>query len=321
MIASRHLPLLVTFVQVCRAGSFTSAARNLSLSKGVVSTHLRALEQTLGVRLLERTTRQVELTQVGQEVFAAAERTLSAASEISRIAETKQCAPTGVLRVGAPVDLGALLVAPAVARLCRRHPDLQAELLLSDAKTDPIENRLDVVLTVNAPKNSTLISTRLGTDFEIIVASPELAQAYRDVTEPKGLAHAPWVAHRAIPISARRAFRNQQGDVQRLLPCEPRVLANTGDAIRSLVVGGVGFAVVPMQMVADDLHSGRMLRVVPAWSGRHVVVHACHTSRNHPPVRVTLFLAELRTVFKISGFEAQYSGSAPRHPLRVVETT
>lgn len=319
MLSTRHLPLLVTFVQVCRDRSFTAAARSLSISKCLVSTHLRQLEDALGVRLLDRTTRRAALTQAGQDVLAAAERMVSAAADVSRIVESKQHAPTGVLKVGAPVDLGALIVAPAVARLCALHPELRAELVLSDGRTDPIEHHLDAVLTVNAPKDSGLISTRLGNDVEIIVASPSLARTWDAATEPKHLANAPWIAHPSIPISARHNFRNQRGAQQRLAPTEARVLANTGDAIRSLVVGGAGFAVVPQQMVADDLRSGRMLRVLPKWTGRRIVVHACVPSRSHPPPRVKLFIAELRNVFRVSGFEAQYASAAPRHPLRVTE--
>ena len=317
MLSTRHLPLLVTFVQVCRDGSFTVAARNLSISKALASAHLRQLEEALGVRLLDRTTRRATLTQVGQDVLTAAERMISAADDVSRIVETKQQAPSGVLRVGAPVDLGALLVAPAVARLCARYPELRAELVLTDARTDPIEHRLDAVLTVNAPKDSSLVSTRLGTDVEIIAASPSLTRTWQHAAEPKHLAEAPWIAHPSIPISARHNFKNQRGAQQRLAPTVARVVANTGDAIRSLLVGGAGLAVVPQQMVADDLRSGRMVRVLPKWTGRRIVVHASRPSRTHPSPRVKLFLAELRTVFRISGFEDQYQSA--RHPLRVIE--
>jgi DNA-binding transcriptional LysR family regulator len=317
MLSPKHLPLLATFVRVCRDGSFTKAARSLSISKGQVSNHLRMLEDALDARLLERTTRHVALTQVGQDVLDAADRMLAAASDVERIAQSKQGSATGVLRVGAPVDLGALLVAPAVARLCARHPELKAELVLSDAKTDPVAHRLDATLTVNAPEDSALISTTLGSDIEIIVATPELARRWQNASQPKDLAGAPWVAHPAIQVTSRHPFRNDRaGTSQRLPAAEPRVLANTSDAIRSLVVGGAGLAVVPAQMVLEDLRSGRMVRLLPEWRRRRVRLHVCLLSRSHPPARVTLFVQELRTMFKIAGFEAEYTGAAPRHALR-----
>jgi DNA-binding transcriptional LysR family regulator len=316
MFSHRHLPLLATFVQVCRDGSFTKAAGSLSISKGQVSNHLRMLEEALGARLLERTTRRVALTQMGQEVLSAADRMLSAASEVGRIAESRHGAVSGVLRVAAPVDLGAILVAPTVGRLCNRHPELKAELVLSDAQTDPVAHRLDAMVAVNVPRDSALISTLLGSDFEIIVAAPELARRWQGATQPKELAGAPWVAHPAIPDSARHQFRNERGALQRLASGEPRVRANTSDSIRSLVVGGVGLAVVPSQMVLEDIRSGRMVRLLPEWKGRRVRFHVCLTSRKHPPARVTLFVEELREMFKLTGFEAEYTGAAPRHALR-----
>src|SRR5262245_38908863 len=105
MLSPRHLHLLVTFVHVCREGSFTQAARKLSISKSMVSDHLRTLEDVLGARLLERTTRRVALTQIGQEVLVAAERMQAAAADVSQLAESQRAAPSGVLRVGAPVFL------------------------------------------------------------------------------------------------------------------------------------------------------------------------------------------------------------------------
>jgi len=316
MLSPRHLPLLATFVQVYRDGSFTKAGRTLSLSKSVVSDQLRILEDVLGARLLERTTRRVALTQTGQDVLAAADRMLAASSEVGRIAESKLGVATGVLRVAAPVDLGALLVAPAIARLCSRYPELKAELVLSDDRTDPIANRLDAMVSVNVPRDSTMVSTQLGSDVEVIVAAPDLALCWQHVAQPKELANAPWIAHPAIPAGAHHQFRSQAGKLQRLAPKEARIQANTGDAIRSLVVGGAGFAVVPSQMIADDLQAGRMVRVLPEWRARTVRVHACLPSGSHPPARVKFFLEELRAVFKITGFAAQYAAAAPRHPLR-----
>src|SRR5262245_37195643 len=203
MLAPRHFHLLATFVQVCREGSFTQAGRKLSISKSMVSSHLRTLEDILGARLLERTTRRVALTQTGQEVLAAAERVLVAAEDVASIAETKRAVPSGVLRVAAPVYLGTLWVAPAMARLCSRYPDLRTELLLSDARTDPIAHQLDATVSVNVAQDAAVTSVQLGTDSEIIVAAPQLAERWRSAAQPKDLSGAPWVAHSCIPAGAQ----------------------------------------------------------------------------------------------------------------------
>ncbi|HTV23991.1 MAG TPA: LysR family transcriptional regulator [Polyangiaceae bacterium] len=315
MLSARHLHLLVTFVHVCREGSFTEAARNLSLSKSMVSEHLRSLEEALGARLLERTTRRVALTQTGEEVLAAAGRMLVAADEVTNIAESRHSVPSGVLRVAAPVFLGTTLVAPALARLCGTYPELRAELLSSDERTDPIEQRLDAMLSVNVPQDTALTSVQLGNDLEILAAAPELAASWRNATQPKDLAAAPWVAHSAIPSGAQYQFRNQRGTAQRLTPPIPRAVANTSDAIRVLVASGTGFAVLPMRLVHADIRAGRIVRVLPEWKGRTVRIHVCLPSQKHPAARVTRFLEALRAVFSEFELETRH----PDEPGRALE--
>ncbi|HVZ31690.1 MAG TPA: LysR substrate-binding domain-containing protein, partial [Polyangiaceae bacterium] len=184
---------------------------------------------------------------------------------------------------------------------------------------DPITHRLDAIVSVNVPRDSTLVSTHLGTDIEIIVGSPALASRWQAATQPKDLIDAPWVAHPAVADAARHPFRDENGVLQRFTPKGIRILANTSDAIRSLVVGGAGLAVVPAQMVLEDMRSGRMLRLLPNWRRRSVRFHVCVTSRSHAPARVSLFVEELRALFKLTGFEAEYTGAAPRHALRHTE--
>jgi DNA-binding transcriptional LysR family regulator len=301
MLAPRHLPLLVTFVQVCREGSFTKAARELGVSKSIVSAHMRLLEDVLGARLLERSTRHVAPTQIGQEVLSAADRMLSAANDIATIADAKRTGPSGVLRVAAPVYLGALVVAPAIARLCMKCREFRAELVLSDERTDPIAHRLDVTVSVNVPQDSALVTMQLGSDVEIIVGAPELAELWRGAAQPQDLSAAPWVVHSSIPPRAQLQFRDRRGMVQRLAPPEASVYANTCEAIRALVAGGAGLAILPSKSVAEDLRAGRMVRVLPEWKGRAVRIHACVPSQKHPPTRVTLFLEELRAQLDGSG--------------------
>jgi DNA-binding transcriptional LysR family regulator len=142
-----------------------------------------------------------------------------------------------------------------------------------------------------------------STVFFSMNASPALAKKWLAASQPKDLVEAPWVSHPSIPASARHQFRNQRGTLQRVLPKSARILANTGDAIRSLVVGGAGFAVVPTQMVAEDLRVGRMMRVLPDWRCRKVIVHVCLPSRSHPPLA---FASSWKScaLFRITGFEA-----------------
>jgi DNA-binding transcriptional LysR family regulator len=297
MFPPRHLHLLATFVEVCREGSFTKAALRLGISKSIVSGQVRMLEDTLGARLLERSTRQLALTQIGREVLGAAERMLSAAGDVANIAESKRTVATGVLRVAAPIYLGEFFVAPAVARLVSRFRELRAELMLSDEKTDPIALQLDVVLSVNAAQDPNLVSTPLAKDLEIIVCAPDLAGEWRDATQPNELLAAPWVVHSCIPAGTQHRFRNQRGSQQTFSPPQPTIRANTLDALRALIANGAGVGILPALVVAEDIRAGHMVRLLPDWQGRALVIHAWLPSDKHPTARVTLFLEELRAAF------------------------
>jgi DNA-binding transcriptional LysR family regulator len=297
MFPPRHLHLLATFVEVCREGSFTKAARKLGISKSIVSGQVRMLEEILAARVLERSTRQVALTQIGHEVLGAAERMLSAAGDVAIIAESKRAVATGVLRVAAPIYLGEFFVAPAVARLVSRFRELRAELLLSDEKTDPIALQLDAVVSVNASQDSNLVGMPLANDLEIIVCAPELAPHWQGATQPNELLSAPWVVHSCIPAGAQHHFRTAAGSSQSISPSRPVIRANTLDALRALISNGAGLGILPALVVAEDIRAGRMLRLLPDWQGRALQIHAWLPSDKHRTARVTLFLEELRAAF------------------------
>src|SRR5438128_2393620 len=132
MLGPRDLPLLPVFVAVVRCGSFSAAARQLGIAKSVASQHVKALEERCGVRLLERTTRRMRLTQIGAQVFDAATTVVDSARAIGELIESEREAPTGTLRVTAPYDLGRTVVAPAAAALALRHPAVRVDLVLDD---------------------------------------------------------------------------------------------------------------------------------------------------------------------------------------------
>lgn len=302
MFDHRDLPLLVVFARVCREGSVTAAARTLGLSKGVVSTQIKSLEASLGGRLLHRTTRRLTPTQAGLDVLAVAERVVAATEEVRALIEAHQGTPTGTLRVATTHDLGARFVAPAVARLCEAHPELRAELILDDALTDPVAQRLDAMVRLGVLADSTLVARRLAEDVDVVAAAPSLAARWHHVDEPRALAAAPWVAHASFVQTKRHRFRHTDGTVQELVMPTPRVVANSTSALRELIVGGVGLGILPSHRLGDDLRDARVERLVPAWSGRAIGVYLLLPSGRLVPRRVSLFGEELLRAFAAGGF-------------------
>src|SRR5262245_39048778 len=179
MISPRDLPLLPVFVAVATAGSFTAAARKLGLAKSVVSQHVRTLEERCGVRLMERSTRRLHLTQVGERVLDAANDVLASVRSLEQVVEGHRDAPTGILRVTAPLDPAlSAMITPIAAALTRRYSALSLDLLLDDAVHDLVEEGFDLALRLGAVTESSYVVRRLASEPEIIVASPLVADEH-----------------------------------------------------------------------------------------------------------------------------------------------
>ncbi|MEN0063055.1 MAG: LysR family transcriptional regulator, partial [Myxococcota bacterium] len=150
-IDHRQFHRLTVFVAIVEQGSMTRAARVLGLSKGVVSGHLRELERELGVRLLERTTRRMAITATGQDVYKAALRMQSAGRDVLAAAEAASGAVAGRVRISGPFDLAATLLAPAVARVRKAHPELRIDIEVGDIALDLVRDEVDIAVRVGVP--------------------------------------------------------------------------------------------------------------------------------------------------------------------------
>lgn len=303
MLGPRDLPLLAVFVTVVQKGSFTAAARDLGLAKSVVSQHVRTLEERCGVRLLERTTRALRLTQVGEQVLAAATPAVESVREVQRAVEAHRGAPTGTLRVTAVIDIGTRLVAPAAAHLSRAHPDLRVEIVSDDGQRDLVSEGFDVALRLGPARDSSLVMKKLGTEQEIIVAAPDVASRFTSAVRPSQLAGAPWVEHSALAITSVQRFRDAHGATDEV-HVDTRARANTGEAMRALVLGGAGLAAIPYSMVHAEVSEGRLERLCPSWYRRDLVLYAAMPSGRRAPARVRAFLEALRDALPTAGFRA-----------------
>jgi DNA-binding transcriptional LysR family regulator len=302
MLAPRDLPLLPVFVAVADSGSFTAAARRLGLAKSVVSEHVRSLEQRCGVRLMERSTRRLRLTQVGEHVLDAAKEVLSSVRSLEQVVEGHREAPTGTLRVTLPLDpaLSAML-APITAGLTRQYPELRVELVLDDAVHDLVSEGLDIALRLGSVVESSYIVKRLASELEIIVASPELADELAQSDVPRDLNGVPWVVHSALPSRSSRTFRTARGEKAQI-SAPVTTSTNTTVAMRDLLLAGAGFGVLPQHVVRDDVRAGRLRHVCQGWFQRKLVLHALLPTRQAPP-RVRALLERLPSAASRLGFE------------------
>jgi|SRR5215467_1788543 len=301
MLDTQDLPLLGVFAAVARLGSFTAAAKELGLSKSVVSERVRTLEARCEVRLLERSTRRLRLTQVGEQVLSVAAVCLDATRDVARIIEEHRDAPVGTLRVTTTQDLASRLVGPIAARLAAKYPSLYLKIVADDAHHDLISEGFDVGVRLGAPRDSSYGLQRLATIHEIIAAAPSLAQAYARAARPKDLAGAPWVRHTLLPRADAFVFSGPRGEKERV-GVTVRAEANTGDGMRGLVRGGVGFGAMAMHLAAGDLQTGALVRVCPEWRGMEISLYAVLPSSKRRPRRVALFLQALKAAIEVEHF-------------------
>ncbi|MEZ4294839.1 MAG: LysR family transcriptional regulator [Polyangiaceae bacterium] len=292
MLSPRDWPHLFVLERVVRCGSFVGAARELKMSKSVVSDSVRALEERCEVRLLARTTRRLELTGAGERVLAAAEGLLEAGRAVNAVLEDEHKAPTGTLRVATTQDLAARVVGPSAARVVRSHRRVTVEIVADDAQRDLVAERIDIAVRLGVPRDSSFGLRKLGQVVEPVVGAPQLAARYEG-PRPADLKGAPWVRHTLIGRPGVLRLVSRRGEAEEV-PVDVRASVNSAETMRALVLAGAGFAAIPEYLVRDDLARGALVRRCPDWVQTEATLHAVLPSPRRTPPRVAAFLAELR---------------------------
>ncbi len=278
--------------KVAEMGSFSAAADQLDMSKSAVSKLVRALEDHLGARLLNRTTRRLSLTAAGERYVAEIARLLAELAEIEAEAAHVHATPRGRLRVNAPMSFGLLHVAPLLPGLLQRYPELDIDLVLNDRVVDLIEEGFDVAIRVGNLPDSSLIARKLTETELVLVASA----GYLEAAPP--LQRAADLAHHACLVYAYGAYRDEwrlrEGDAPAAVRVRGPLRANNGDALVRAAAAGLGIALLPRFIADDALARGEVARVLPQVSGGRLPIHALYPSNRHPLAKLTVFVEHLR---------------------------
>ena len=285
---------LEVFVRVIELGGFSAAARACGMTPSAVSKLVSRLEQRLGARLLNRSTRQLQLTAEGCGLYERGVQVLAALDEAERCAGV-QDTPRGRVRINANVPFGHHFLLPLAPAFLARYPDITLDIVLTDAVVDILEQRTDVAVRAGPLKNSNLMARKLGQTRMVIVASPaDLARCGTPAT-PGELA-----AHNLLDANYARTNTGWplRHDVcERIVPVLVNLQASDGEALRQLALAGVGLARLAAFQVLDDLAAGRLQAVLEACNpGDSEEVHAVYVGQGgHVPLRVRAvldFLAE-----------------------------
>ncbi len=286
---------MAVFAKVVDSASFAAAARHFGMSPAMVSKHVQTLEDRLGVRLLNRTTRKVSPTEAGQDYYERAVRILAEMEDAETIASDMQTSPRGELRVTAPVSFGTHVLAPAVADYLVEYPDVSIDLNLDDPYVDLVERRLDVGIRFGHLENSSLIARKLFTLEIILCGSPVYLERNGTPHKPADLAkHRCLIYTHAAPLRLW-SFIDRDGK-EEVANVSGRFHANSGDVLLPPALSGCGLLLAPDYLVKDHLKSRRLVRLLPNYKTHETPVYAVYPSRN-PSAKTRTFIDFLAARF------------------------
>jgi len=283
-----RLKSLATFVQVVETGGFSAAARRLNMSPTMASEHIQALEEQLGARLLQRTTRKISVTEIGQAYYENAARILAELEEADRVAGALQSAPKGRLRLHVGTHI-VRFVAPVVAEFMKLHPDLTVELTMGERMVDLVEEGFDLAVRATVPADSSLVVRQLAAWRHVPCASPDYLSARGTPLHPGDLARHNCLRYAFYPYGDEWRFIGRDGK-----PVSARVKGslrtNSAEALRIAAIEGVGIFLAPGFLVADDLKDGRLVALLSEYCPLAFAINAIYSSRAHVPAKIRAFI-------------------------------
>ena len=292
----RDLNDLSFFTAVVSHRGFSAAARALGLPKSRVSRRVAALETDLGVRLLERSTRRLNITHVGEDIYTHARAALTEAGAIEEIAARMKAEPRGLVRVTCPIGVDRLIAA-RLWELLERHPQLRLQVIATNRRVDLIEENIDLAIRGGQPSDAdaSLQMKVIAPTRTILVATPGLLQAFGRPLAPADLTGLPTIGA-AEGAGPDRWTLVDAADRETVVIHEPRLLANTLPVARQAALHGIGVALLPEFACAEPLADGRLEHVLPTWQGAAGRLHILFKSGRGllPSVRAVIdFVAEV----------------------------
>lgn len=289
---------IALFVRVAKAKSLSAAARELGITTSAVSKQLTRLEARLGVKLLHRTTRQVTLTDAGERFLERCTRIVAELEEAEAELAEDQAEPRGKLRVNAPMTFGRLHLGAPIAAFAERNPGLAIEVTLTDRLIDPIEEGFDVSIRVADLADaavSGLAARKLATSRRALCAAPSYLAARGAPKRPEDLAAHECLGYAYLSSGCEWPFR-ARGRVRRVR-VSGRLESNNGELLRELALAGLGIALLPVFLVADDLASGRLESVLGKELAADTAVWALFGHRRLVPAKTRAFVDFLADAF------------------------
>ena len=287
---------MTAFVRVVEARTFTAAAQRLGWSKSVVSRRLAELEERLGARLLNRSTRRLSLTEAGRAYYDRCVRILADIEETEASVASLHAEPRGQLSINAPMSFGMLHLPSAIAEFMASYPEGGVDLVLNDRFVDLIDEGYDLALRIGTLADSALYARKLAACRRVLAASPDYLARHGEPRHPGDLAH-----HECLVYSM-----NSNADIWRLTGPDGqqinariagRLSANNGDVLRDVAVAGRGIVLSPTFLICDQLADGSLVPVLTSYGPGDIPLHAVYPHNRHLSAKVRAFVDFLAARF------------------------
>lgn len=290
-----HISSMAIFVRVVDVGTFSGAARDLGVSKSHVSKQISQLEDRLGVRLLQRTTRSLTLTEVGRAYHERASQILADIEEAELAITQLHTAPRGTLRLSVPMSFGMSHIAPLLAEFMQRYPKLHVDVSLTDRRIDLIDEGFDLAVRIGTLGDSSLIARKLAPSGLTVCASPDYLKHHPPLDHPDDLRQHQCLLYAYQTTGMTWPFTGPNGPFS--VRVDGRLKANNGDLLREATLAGVGVGLMPDFMVHGDLKNGRLVALLTDWRPRQSAIWAIYPHNRHLSTKVRLFVDFLSEAF------------------------
>lgn len=289
------LNTLAVFAKVVEHESFTRAAGELGMSKSAVSKQIARLEDRLGARLLNRTTRKLAPTEVGRAFYERCRRIVTEAEEAERAVTDLSAAPRGRLRVAAPMSFGILHLGPVLPGFMTRYPDVEIDLVLNDRRVDLIEEGFDLAIRIADLPDSSLIAKKLAPARRRVVATPAYWDQHGRPSHPRDLANHVCLRYAYLPNPNEWPFEGPEGPFTQKV--SGPLIANNGDVLLAAVLAGLGVLMSPTFFCGEAAADGRLEAVLDDYEAGDVNVYAVYPHSRHLSAKIRAFVDYLADAF------------------------
>jgi len=282
------LNAMAIFVRVVERGSFSAVAREMQTSQPTISKVLKALETGLGGKLIARSTRQLSLTDEGQRYYDECRQILAAVDAAEHSFQSDRERIAGHLRIGSSVSFGRLQIAPRLAQFLERHPDIEIDLQLSDQNQDLVSEGLDVTFRIGELNDSGLIARHIGTTHRVTVAAPAYLKKHDQPHTPAELS-----GHNCLQfnlLNSQNLWVFEKNNQRHEVRIKGNAQSNNSEAIREMVLGGLGIALSPVWLFSEDLKAGRVTAILQDYTAQSLPMHAVSPANRRQSARVKAFV-------------------------------